>query len=79
MIDYLTGDETGLLFEQPDTSTQKGRRDLALLTLMYDSAALVQEICDLQVNNVSLNSLAVIRLYGKGRKTRDIPLNMNEF
>lgn len=75
VIDYLTGDETELLFKQPDTSDQKGRRDLALLTLMYDSAARVQEICDLKVKSVSLKTPAVIRLYGKGRKTRDVPLD----
>ena len=75
MIDYLSGEETELLFKQPDTTTPKGRRDLALLTLMYDSAARVQEICDLKINSVSLTVPAVIRLYGKGRKTRNVPLD----
>ena len=75
VIDYLTGEETELLFQQPDTTTQKGRRDLALLTLMYDSAARVQEICDLKVSCISLKAPAVIRLYGKGRKTRTVPLD----
>lgn len=75
VIDYLTGEETELLFQQPDTTTQKGRRDLALLALMYDSAARVQEICDLKVSCISLKAPAVIRLYGKGRKTRTVPLD----
>ncbi len=75
VIDYLTGDETKLLLEQPDTSLQKERRDLALLSLMYDSAARVQEICDLTVRSVSLKTPAIVRLYGKGRKTRDVPLD----
>ena len=75
VIDYLTGEETELLFQQPDTTTQQGRRDLALLTLMYDSAARVQEICDLKVSCISLKAPAVIRLYGKGRKTRTVPLD----
>ena len=75
VIDYLTGEETELLFQQPDTTTQKGRRDLALLTLMYDSAARVQEICDLKVSCISLKAPAVIRLCGKGRKTRTVPLD----
>ena len=75
VIDYLSGEETELLFKQPDTTTPKGRRDLALLTLMYDSAARVQEICDLKINSVSLTVPAVIRLYGKGRKTRNVPLD----
>lgn len=75
VMDYLSGQETELLFKQPDTTTPKGRRDLALLTLMYDSAARVQEICDLKINSVSLTVPAVIRLYGKGRKTRNVPLD----
>lgn len=75
VIGYLTGDETKLLLEQPDTSLQKERRDLALLSLMYDSAARVQEICDLTVRSVSLKTPAIVRLYGKGRKTRDVPLD----
>lgn len=75
VIDYLTGEETELLFQQPDTTTQKGRRDLALLALMYDSAARVQEICDLKVSCISLKAPAVIRLCGKGRKTRTVPLD----
>lgn len=75
VIDYLTGEETKLLLQQPDTSTLKGRRDLALLSLMYDSAARVQEVCDLKVSSLRLTSPAVVRLYGKGRKTRDVPLD----
>lgn len=75
VIDYLTGEETKLLLQQPDTSTMKGRRDLALLSLMYDSAARVQEICDLKVSSIRLSSPAIVRLYGKGRKTRDVPLD----
>ncbi len=75
VIDYLSGDETQLLLSQPDTSSAKGRRDLALLSLMYDSAARVQELCDLKAGSVRLDSPAVVRLYGKGRKTRDVPLD----
>lgn len=75
VIDYLTGDEIKLLLEQPDISLQKERRDLALLSLMYDSAARVQEICDLTVRSVKLKTPAIVRLYGKGRKTRDVPLD----
>lgn len=74
VISYLTANEVELLFNQPDTTTQKGRRDLALLSLLYDSAARVQEICNLKVSDVRLKSPAVIRLFGKGRKVREIPL-----
>lgn len=75
VIEYLTTEETKLLLEQPDASTRKGLRDLALLALMYDSAARVQEICDLTVKSLRLAAPATVRLYGKGRKTRDVPLD----
>ena len=74
VILYLTVTEVQLLFNQPDTTTRKGRRDLALLSLMYDSAARVQEICDLKVSDVRLMDSSIVRLYGKGRKVREVPL-----
>ncbi|WP_277669119.1 site-specific integrase [Caproiciproducens galactitolivorans] len=74
-IQYLTGEEMKLLLEQPDTADRNGRRDLALLSLLYDSAARVQEICDLTVRNLRLTSPPVVRLNGKGRKIREVPLS----
>jgi integrase/recombinase XerD len=47
---YMTVDGIKLLFEQPDTTTKNGRRDLPLLSLMYDSGARVQEIIDLTLS-----------------------------
>jgi integrase/recombinase XerD len=62
------------LLSQPDTSTPQGRRDHALLVLLYDSAARAQEICDLRVRDLRFERPATLRLQGKGRKTRIIPL-----
>ncbi|WP_057940592.1 tyrosine-type recombinase/integrase [Algoriphagus resistens] len=74
IVPYLTEDELKILFQQPDTSTRQGKRDLILLVLMYDSAARVQEIADLRVKNIRLNSPAVIALHGKGNKIRHVPI-----
>jgi len=74
IIPYLTENELKILFQQPDTKTRKGKRDLVLLILMYDSAARVQEQADLKVKNVRLSSPAVITLHGKGDKTRQVPI-----
>lgn len=74
IVPYLTEDELRILFQQPDTGTRQGRRDLVLLVLMYDSAARVQEIADLRVKNIRLNTPAVISLHGKGNKTRHVPI-----
>lgn len=69
VISYLTLDGVQSLLKQPDTSTDAGRRDLCLLSLLYDTGARVQELVDLQINDVRLSSPTVIRLTGKGTKT----------
>lgn len=73
-INYLTLDGIKLLLEQPDIKTRKGRRDLALLSLMYDTGARVQEIIDLTPSALHLDKPTTIRITGKGNKTRIIPL-----
>lgn len=48
-MDYLTVDELKEFFDSIDTSNEKGRRNLVLLSLMYDSATRVSEIINLKV------------------------------
>ena len=74
IIQYLSNSQTDVLMEQPDISRPKGRRDLAMLLLLYDSAARVQELCDLKVCDVRVDTPAVVHLLGKGRKNREVPL-----
>jgi integrase/recombinase XerD len=73
-INYLTTDGIKLILEQPDLSTHNGRRNLAMLALMYDSGARVQEIIDLTPTSIRFNYPCVIKLFGKGRKARIVPL-----
>jgi site-specific recombinase XerD len=73
-INYLTTDGIKLLLEQPDLSTRYGRRNLALLALMYDSATRVQEIIDLTPSSIRFDAPCVVKLIGKGRKARIVPL-----
>ena len=73
-VGYLSEDETKALLAKPDTQTSKGRRDQALLTLLYDSGARVQELADLRVGDLRLDFPAQVKLTGKGRKTRCVPL-----
>lgn len=75
IINYLSIDAIKLLLEQPDTTLNKGRRDLALLALMYDTGGRVQEIADLTPESVRiLHEPFSVCIRGKGRKTRIIPL-----
>ncbi len=73
-VNYLTLDGIKLLLEQPDTSTRRGRRDLALLSLMYDTGARVQELIDIEPSMLRLNNPPVVKLVGKGQKSRLVPL-----
>lgn len=73
-MNYLTIEGIKLLLAQPDLSTKKGRRDLTMLALMYDSAARVQEVIDLTASSVRLTKPFTIKLVGKGNKARIVPL-----
>lgn len=74
-LNYLSAEGIRLLLAQPDATTRNGRRHLAILSLMYDTGARVQEIADLTVDSVRIACEPyTIRLYGKGRKARIVPL-----
>lgn len=62
------------ILRDPDPATRKGRRDMALLALLYDSGARVSELCALTLRDVRLEDPAVVTLTGKGGKTRAVPL-----
>jgi site-specific recombinase XerD len=74
IVPFLTGEEMKILLSMPAPSTSKGLRDMVLMSLLYDSAARVQEIIDLKVKDLRLDKLAVITLHGKGQKTRCVPI-----
>ena len=74
VVPFLSGEEMKILLSMPAPSTSKGLRDMVLMSVLYDSAARVQEIIDLKVKDLRLDKLAVITLYGKGRKIRCVPI-----
>jgi len=73
-IEYLSEDRIKQLLAEPDVSSATGRRDLALLCTLYDTGARVQELADLNVRDVRLESPAIMCITGKGRKTRHVPI-----
>lgn len=77
IVEHLSPDGIKILLEQPDKSTAKGRRDLSLMSLMYDSGARVQEIIDLTVKDFTAGSNSVLVLTGKGNKVRRVPIMKN--
>ena len=75
---YLTVEGIKLLLEQIPTDNPTGRRNLALISLMYDSGARVQEIIDLSPSSLRITKPACVTLFGKGNKKRIVPLQDNQ-
>ena len=72
-VKYLSKEGIKEILSLPNTSTKKGIRDLAILTLLYDSGARVQELITLKVCDINFKN-KTLELYGKGRKNRMVPL-----
>ena len=62
------------LLAAPDVSTARGKRDLAILELLYGAAIRVGECERLDINDVDLSKELVMIRSGKGRKDRMVPL-----
>jgi site-specific recombinase XerD len=73
-VEYLSKEYLTCILSQPDLQAETGRRDAVLLSLLYDTGARVQELVDLSVGDLRLESPAQIRLFGKGSKMRVVPL-----
>lgn len=73
-VKYMTKDILTKYLLLPDQNTISGRRDYTMLCILYDTGARVQELIDLTVRDIRIDSPAVIRLKGKGGKIRFVPL-----
>lgn len=71
---YLTTEEMEVLFSMPDIQTKHGRRDLVLLLLLYDTAARAGELVELKAGDISFGKAPTVKLFGKGNKTRIVPI-----
>lgn len=70
---FLSVEEIESLFAQPDLTTPLGRRDRAMLELLYASGLRVSELVGLGSSNVHLE-MGVVRVFGKGSKERLVPV-----
>lgn len=68
----LSVDDVIRFIEAPDTDTALGRRDRAILELLYATGIRVSELCGLNVDDIDFTNQS-IRVRGKGRKERIVP------
>jgi integrase/recombinase XerD len=65
--------EMDALLAAPDQQTSQARRDYALLLFLYNSGASADEVAQLTIRDLHLDSVFV-SILGKGQKERQCPL-----
>ena len=73
LVPYLVQEEMQALLDAPDPSTREGVRDRAMLHLAVCAGLRVSELTGLRTDDVAPQS-ASIRVRGKGRRERALPL-----
>ena len=74
VIKYISFEELTCLLSQINTKTRHGRRDLVLISLLYNTGARVQELINLTPADFRLDNPATVEFLGKGNKKRIVPL-----
>jgi site-specific recombinase XerD len=74
MLAHLTRAEVEAVLDAPSQTDWNGRRDRVLFTLMYNTGARVSEAIGLRRSDLLLGTSAAVRIHGKGRKDRCVPL-----
>lgn len=69
-IVYLEKEAMKAVLAVPDQTSVRGRRDLAIMAMLYDTGARIQELIGLKVKDVRLVKPETATLLGKGRKMR---------
>ena len=74
LVTFLTKEEIEALLAAPKQATWSGRRDHALLLLAVQTGIRLSEMTALQRQEVIFGTGAHVRVFGKGRKERSVPL-----
>lgn len=77
VVGYLTPQEMKALLALPNRSILSERKELVILTVLYDTGARVSELCNLKVRDIRFEAPSIITLTGKGEKTRHVPIMKN--
>jgi len=70
---FLDFKEIELLLAAPDVNSPYGMRDKVILEVLYSTGVRVSELVNSTINNIDLKR-GVVKVIGKGRKDRFVPL-----
>lgn len=71
--EFLSIEEVEHLLRQPDQNSAVGKRDQAMIELMYSTGLRVSEVCSLRVGDLHPDA-GCLRCIGKGNKERIVPV-----
>jgi site-specific recombinase XerD len=74
LVRHLTMEEVRAILNAPNVTTRLGIRDRAMLHLCFAGGLRVSELVGLPLENLSLQQKPSIRVLGKGRKERCLPV-----
>jgi integrase/recombinase XerD len=74
LVGFLSREEVQAIINAPDPTTWAGQRDQVLLSTLYNTGARVSEARGIKVADVTLEGSPMVRLHGKGRKDRTVPI-----
>ena len=74
LLGFLSRVEVQAVLAAPDAGTWCGRRDRVMFALLYNTGARVSEMIGIKVADLTLAATSSVRLHGKGRKQRTVPL-----
>jgi len=74
LIGYVSREEIQAILQAPDENTWSGQRDRVLFATMYNTGARVSELIGMRVSDLTISESAAIRIHGKGRKLRTVPI-----
>jgi site-specific recombinase XerD len=74
LVGFLSREHIEAILAAPDTGTWTGQRDHIMLATLYNTGARVSELIDMRVSDLVLGPTSWVRIHGKGRKERSVPL-----
>lgn len=73
MISYFSEDEIKIMINY--LNNVKDLKKLTMICVLYETGARVSEFINIKLNDLNLSDNASITLYGKGNKTRIVPIS----
>lgn len=77
LIGFISRTHIEAIIAEPDSGTWTGRRDRVMFATLYNTGARVSELIGMRIGDLMLETTAAVRIRGKGRKERTVPLWAN--